>query len=82
MKSGCSGTLKPDRLGLSCKANNFSDAGTEELGALTAHETSPWVFLGDAGSTLTGLMPPQVKVTSSNENIDISLSPTMFDLGT
>ncbi len=31
MKSGCSGALKLNRLGLSCKANNCSDAGTGDL---------------------------------------------------
>ncbi len=30
--SGCSGALKPDRLGLSCKSNKYIDAGTEDLG--------------------------------------------------
>ncbi len=51
MKSGCSGTLKQDRLGLSFKANNCSDAGTGDLGVLTTHETIPWLFLDDADST-------------------------------
>ncbi len=40
VKSGCSGALIPDRLGLNCKANKCSAAGTGGLGALTAHETS------------------------------------------
>ncbi len=31
VKSKCSGALKPDMLSLSCKANNCSDAGTEDL---------------------------------------------------
>ncbi len=39
MKSGCSGSLKPDRLGLNYKANKCSDAGTGE--------TSPWFSLGE-----------------------------------
>ncbi len=39
MKSGRSGALKPDRLGLSCRATKCSDAGTGDLGMLTAHET-------------------------------------------
>ncbi len=41
-------------LGLSCKANKCSDAGTGDLGVLTTHETSPWLLLGDAGSTHPG----------------------------
>ncbi len=49
-KSGFSGALKPDRLGLSCKANKCSDVGTGDLGVLTTHETSPWFSLGDAVS--------------------------------
>ncbi len=40
MKSGRSGTLKPDRLGLSCKANKCSGAGVDDLGVLTTQETS------------------------------------------
>ncbi len=47
--SGRSGTLKPDRLGLIC-----SDAGTEDLGVLTTHETSPCFSLGVDGSFRTG----------------------------
>ncbi len=31
MKGGRSDVLKPDRLGLSCKANKCSDAGTGDL---------------------------------------------------
>ncbi len=31
VKSGRSGALKPDRLGLSCKANKCSDAGAGDL---------------------------------------------------
>ncbi len=54
MKSGRSGALKPGRLGLSCKANKCSDAGTGDLGMLTTHETAPWFPLGDAGSTRLG----------------------------
>ncbi len=51
MKNGCSGALKPDRLGLSFKANKCSDAETGDLGVLTTHDTSPCFFLGGAGST-------------------------------
>ncbi len=52
MKSGCSGALKPDRLGLSCKANKCSDVGTGGLGVLpTSHETSPCFSLDDDGPT-------------------------------
>ncbi len=29
-------------------------AGTGDLGVLTTHETSPWFYLGDAGSTRPG----------------------------
>ncbi len=54
VKSGCSGALKPDMLGLSCKANKCSDAGTGDLGALTTHVTSPWFTLGDGGSIRPG----------------------------
>ncbi len=39
VKSGYSGDLKPDRLGLSCKTNKCSDAGTGDLGVLTTHGT-------------------------------------------
>ncbi len=49
MKSGHSSALKPDRLGLRCKANKCSDAGTGDLGVLRTHETSS--FLGDAGTS-------------------------------
>ncbi len=38
MKSGRSGALKPDRLGLSCKAINCSDAGTGDLSVLPTHD--------------------------------------------
>ncbi len=40
MKSGWSGALKPDRLGLSCKPNKCSETGTGDLGVLPTHETS------------------------------------------
>ncbi len=36
------------------KANKCSDAGTGDLGVLPTHETLPWVYLGDAGSTRPG----------------------------
>ncbi len=56
MKGGRSGVLKPDRLGLSCKASKCSDTGTRDLGVLTTHETSlieltTSVLIGDACST-------------------------------
>ncbi len=51
MKSGHYGALKPDRFDLSCEANKCSDTGTEDLGVLTTHETSPCFSLGDASST-------------------------------
>ncbi len=60
MRSGCLGALKPDRFGLSCKANKCSDARTGDLSVLTAHEASSCFSLGDAGSTRAGWMPPQV----------------------
>ncbi len=44
-KGGCSSALKPDRLGLSGKDNQCSDAGTGDLGVLTIHETSPMKIL-------------------------------------
>ncbi len=40
MKSLHSGALKRERLGLSCKANKCSDAGTGGLGVLLIYETS------------------------------------------
>ncbi len=40
-------------LGLSCKANICSDAGTGDLGVLTTHETSPCFSLSDAGSSIS-----------------------------
>ncbi len=54
VKSRCSGALKPDRLGLSYKANKCSDAGTGDLSVLPTHETSPWLALDDASSTRPG----------------------------
>ncbi len=51
MKNGCFSALKPERLGLSCKANKCRDAGIGDLGVLTTHEASPCLSLGDAGST-------------------------------
>ncbi len=51
MKSGCSGALKPDRLGLTYKANKCSDTGTGDFGVQTTHESSPRLSLGDAGSS-------------------------------
>ncbi len=73
MKSGCSGALKPDRLGLSCKANNCSDAWTGELGVLTTHETSPWLSRADFGPSIStsrfssSKMPPKFNLSFSND---------------
>ncbi len=39
MKRLRSGALRPGKLGVSCKANKFSDAGTGDLGVLPTHET-------------------------------------------
>ncbi len=39
--SGCSGALKPDRLGLNWKANKCRVARTGNFGVLTTHETLP-----------------------------------------
>ncbi len=50
VKSGSSGALKPDRLGLSCKANKSSDAGAGDLGGLPTHETSPCFSIGGTTS--------------------------------
>ncbi len=41
MKSGRSGAHRPGKLGLSCKANKCSDAGTGDFGVLPAREISP-----------------------------------------
>ncbi len=41
LKSGCSGTLRPGKLGLSCKANIFRGAGAADLGVPPTQETSP-----------------------------------------
>ncbi len=38
MTNGRSGALKPDRFGLSYKANKFSDPETGNLGVLTTHK--------------------------------------------
>ncbi len=38
VKSGRSGAPKPDKLGLSCKTNKRSDAGTGDLGVLPIYE--------------------------------------------
>ncbi len=38
VKSGRSGALKPDRLGLTCKVNKCSNAGTGDLSVPTTHE--------------------------------------------
>ncbi len=54
MKSGCSGALNPSMLGLSYKANKYCDAGTEDLGVQTTHETSSWFSVRDSGSTRPG----------------------------
>ncbi len=40
VNSGRSDALKPDKLGLSCKANKYSEAGNGELGLLPTHEPS------------------------------------------
>ncbi len=53
MKSGYSGALKPNRLGLSCRANKGSDAGTGDIGVLTTHEIAPRFSLDDAGRRKT-----------------------------
>ncbi len=61
MKSGRSGAHKPNRLGLSCKADKCSDAATEDFDVLTTHEISSMeIPAGDAGSTRPGRMPLQV----------------------
>ncbi len=39
VKSGCSGAPKPDRLGLSGKANKCSNARAGDPGVLTTHQT-------------------------------------------
>ncbi len=39
--SGCSGALKPVSLGLSCKANKYSDARIGNLGMPHTHESPP-----------------------------------------
>ncbi len=49
MKSERFGALKPGTLGLSCKANKCSDAGTRNLGVLPTRETSP--CLDDAAAS-------------------------------
>ncbi len=51
VNSGCSGALKPGKLGLSFKANKCSDAGTGDPGVLTTHEKSPCFSLDEAGSS-------------------------------
>ncbi len=45
MKIGCSGTLKPGRLGLICKANECCDARTGGLGVLPTHETPCYLVM-------------------------------------
>ncbi len=54
VKNGCYGALKPDMLALSCKSDNYIDAGTRELGVRTTHEISPCSSVGDAGLTHLG----------------------------
>ncbi len=61
VESGHYNAHRPSKLGLSCKANKCSDAGTGDLGVLTANETSP--CLGDAGSSRPRLMTSQVQVS-------------------
>ncbi len=39
VKSGRSGALKREKLGLACKANKCSDAGTGDFGVLPTQET-------------------------------------------
>ncbi len=50
VKSERSGAPKPDKLGLSCKANKCSDAETGGLGALSTHYT-PLIKLATLRST-------------------------------
>ncbi len=49
MKSGCFGALKLDRLGLNCKANKCSGAGTGDLGVLPTNEKSHHLDLRPMG---------------------------------
>ncbi len=45
VNSGRPGAHKPDKIGLSCKANKCSDAGTGDLGVLSIREISPWLVM-------------------------------------
>ncbi len=51
MKSERFGALKPGTLGLCCKANKCSDAGTGGLGVLPTHEISPCLDDVDASTS-------------------------------
>ncbi len=51
VESGRSGGHKPDKLGLSCKANKCSDVGAGDLGVLPTHDSSPCHI--DAGTSKT-----------------------------
>ncbi len=73
VKSGCSGALKTDKLGLSRKANKYSDGGTGDLDMLRTHETCP----GDVGSTRPELMPPQVQVRWQIYHIEMLVGNAM-----
>ncbi len=63
MKSGHSGTLKPGKLGLSCKNNKCGDAGAGDLGVLTTHETLAELLV----------MPRVITATSKNKQHKIKL---------
>ncbi len=70
MKSGCSGALKSDRLGLSCKANKCSNAGTGDLGVLTTHETSKWFSQSECRVKLSGVRQAPFFVYYYKQNLE------------
>ncbi len=69
MKSGRSGSqIGQAQLGLSCKAIKCSDAGTGDLGVLTAHAKITNGPIGDAHSTRPRQHREKTQVQVSMDN--------------
>ncbi len=76
VKSGNSGALKSDRLGVNCKANKCSDAGTGDLGVLTTCETSQCFSVGDAATKTS-----KFKLTHPPHTVNVRLYTNKVDGG-
>ncbi len=77
MKRGFPGALKLDRLGVSCKAINCSDAGAGDLDVLTTHETSPRESHGDVSWVVSTLRSP---VPASLQLMALQITPSLSSL--